>query len=119
MSAPEVHYHGWVPCIDWSGYRDDGILLLTSFREGLPSVVLEAASHGLLCLCSDVGALASLHLPNICVLPREEYPDFLHTTIDELARQVKSHLTLSVLSLPSRDYRTDLTTYLQQAGIIQ
>ena len=44
-------------------YRNAGFFVLPSYYEGLPIVLLEALSHGLLCLVSDIPANRNVTLP--------------------------------------------------------
>lgn len=44
-------------------YKSTDILLITSFREGFPMVVMEAMARGVLCICTDVGGIAE-HIVN-------------------------------------------------------
>jgi glycosyltransferase involved in cell wall biosynthesis len=113
-----VTFHGWVERIDWAAYRDDGVLLLTSFREGLPSAVLEAASHGLFCVCSDVGALSALDLPTVALLPALDYPAVTAETLADLAARIERHLHSSVVELPTRDFSIALTDRLRGVGAL-
>lgn len=39
-------------------YRDANILLITSYREGFPMVIMEAMAHGVVCISTDVGGLS-------------------------------------------------------------
>lgn len=91
-SVEGARFHGWVPSVPWHQFRDDGVLLLTSFREGLPSAVLEAARNGLLCVTSDVGAIASLSVPTIHPLPRSEYPDYSDASLRGVEQRIRQHL---------------------------
>lgn len=45
-------------------YSYAGLFVLPSYYEGLPIVLLEAMSYGLLCLTSDIPANRSIDLPN-------------------------------------------------------
>jgi glycosyltransferase involved in cell wall biosynthesis len=112
-----VRFHGWVAQIDWEAYRHDGVLLLTSFREGMPSAVLEAASHGLLSITSDVGALASLQLETIKTLPRAEYPSYSLGTLQAMVSWIRHHLSCDTISLRPIDHRQALRQHLNAHGI--
>jgi glycosyltransferase involved in cell wall biosynthesis len=57
----QVHIHGFVSDEDLqSHYQDCDIFLLPTWFEGMPTVVLEAMSHGKPAIVSDVGAAAEL-----------------------------------------------------------
>jgi glycosyltransferase involved in cell wall biosynthesis len=112
-----VRFHGWVPRVDWEGYRHDGILLLTSFREGLPSVVLEAVSNGLLCITSDVGSLSSLRLATIKTLPKAEYPKYSSDTFHSMVTSIRHHLSQSQVVLSPVSHRDLLLGHLTAKGI--
>jgi glycosyltransferase involved in cell wall biosynthesis len=113
-SVDGVTFHGWVAKVPWAEYRDNGVLLLTSYREGLPSVVLEAVRNGLLCIASDVGAVASLNAPTIHVLPRSEYPNFSYATLHQASARVCRHLTEEVSHIPSVSNAIRLREYLEK-----
>ena len=113
-----VFFHGWVGSIDWHSFQNDGVLLLTSFREGLPSVVLEAARHGLLCISADVGSIASLSLATVLTLPHDEYPSYSSPTLVKVADRIRQHLAQSKVDLHPVSYRTNLTNHLRAQGVI-
>ena len=111
-----VTFHGWVPSVPWQEFRNDGILLLTSFREGLPSAVLEAARNGLLTIASDVGAIGSLGIPTIHLLPKHEYPNYTDTTLRDLENRIRLHLTQKEVNFKPVSHRKLLTAYLHAEG---
>lgn len=113
-----VTYHGWVARIDWAGFQNDGVLLLTSFREGLPSVVLEAAKHGILCVSADVGAIASLGIATLHIMPHNQYPNYSANTLRQVADQIRLHLAKTMIDLPSVSYRNNLTNHLRAERIL-
>jgi len=113
-TVANVTFHGWVSSIDWKSYRHDGVLLLTSYREGLPSVVLEAIREGLLCITSDVGSLASLGVPTIHVLPTQEYPDYSLNTFSALISRLETHLSSKHVEISPVSYREGLLAHLRK-----
>jgi glycosyltransferase involved in cell wall biosynthesis len=44
-------------------YNKTDILLITSYREGLPVVIQEAMAHGVVCISTDVGSISE-HITN-------------------------------------------------------
>ena len=44
-------------------YLSSDILLITSYREGFPMVVMEAMAKGVVCICTDVGGISE-HIRN-------------------------------------------------------
>ena len=114
---PGVTYHGWVSNIPWHRYQDAGILLLTSFREGLPSAVLEALSRGMLCVASEVGALPSLNVNTLLILPRQEYPHYSTNTYNMLTVRIQEHLKATQIELREVNYEGVLRAHLAQSGI--
>jgi len=118
-SVSGVTFHGWVGRVDWESYRADGVLLLTSFREGLPSAVLEAVSRGLLCIASDVGAVSSLGAHTIHVLPRAEYPHYSTETLDHVAEWIKRYLAMEIVEIPAISFRPALVAHLRAHGVME
>lgn len=113
-----VRFHGWVSRIDWLSYRDDGVLLLTSFREGLPSVILEATANGLLCVAADVGAISTLGVDTVYTLPRHEYPNYTDDTVQALATRIRRHLDQTAIHLPPVSHEETLKHYLRAQDVI-
>ena len=110
-----VRFHGWVSRIDWLSYRDDGVLLLTSYREGLPSAVLEAVREGLLCVTSDVGSVSNLGIPTVHVLPRSEHPCYSDATVSALVSRIGDHLAAGELRFGPVSFGQVLLEHLKQA----
>ena len=114
-----VTFHGWVSRVPWQKFRNDGVLLLTSFREGLPSALLEAARNGLLCITADVGAISSLEIPTIHLLPKEQYPNYSHSTLRDIERRIRYHLAQTEIHFSPVSNRQKLTNYLREEGVIE
>lgn len=114
-----VTFHGWVPSVPWHQFRDDGVLLLTSFREGLPSAVLEAARNGLLCVTSDVGAVGSLGIPSIHLLPKDEYPNYATESLRQIENRIRQHLAQNETSFARVSNRKKLIDHLLAEGAIE
>lgn len=113
-----AEFHGWVPSVPWHQFQDDGVLLLTSFREGLPSAVLEAVRNGLLCVTSDVGAIASLGVPTIHPLPRSEYPDYSDASLHGVVQRIRQHLRQKETQFEAVSNRRRLQEHLRAEGAI-
>jgi glycosyltransferase involved in cell wall biosynthesis len=72
-------------------YAQAHILVLTSSREGLPLVIMEAMSYGAVCICTDVGAISE-HIQDGYngfivpgTLPEAEIADQIAAIISRLA----------------------------------
>lgn len=117
-ASERVTYHGWVNGVNWRDFAHDGVLLLTSFREGIPSVVLEAISSGLLCVSSDVGAISTLRNKSVFVMPRDEYPEYSEATLKKAAEAISAHLSSTEITVKPVDYRDELARYLRSFEII-
>ncbi len=63
-------------------YRRAGLFVLPSFHEGLPIVLLEAMSHGLSCVVSDIPANRGVSLPDERYVP----PGNISELVEKLAR---------------------------------
>ena len=105
--------------VQWEDFSKDGVLLLTSFREGLPSVVLEALSHGLLCVAYDVGALNRLRVDTLELISRTEYPEIVPETFERLAARIRRHLASESVHLGKVSYRDQLLECLRHSGVIR
>jgi glycosyltransferase involved in cell wall biosynthesis len=68
-------------------YAHARLFVLPSYHEGLPIALLEAMSHGLSCIASDIAANRSAGLPD------ERY--FRAGDMEDLVRKMKEHLELS------------------------
>jgi len=88
-----ITYHGWTPGVPWDRYRAGGVLLLTSYREGLPSVVLEALSAGLPCVSADVGSIGSLDQAPVYLIPMETYPKVDAETLAGIATFIREQVS--------------------------
>jgi glycosyltransferase involved in cell wall biosynthesis len=119
VSMSGVTFHGWVPSVPWQEFRNDGVLLLTSFREGLPSAVLEAARNGLLCITADVGAIGSLDVPTVHLLPKDEYPNYTIGTLRTAERRIRLHLAQTQVQCAAVSNQQKLKNFLQAEGAIE
>lgn len=60
------------PAVLATYYDQADVLLITSEREGMPLAVMEAMAHGVVPVCTAVGALAALPRGEFCVLVEPE-----------------------------------------------
>lgn len=96
--------------INFKGYVDDkkikqnimssaDIFVLTSRREGLPRVVIEAMAWGLPCFCSNVSGVSEL-VRQTCIFPVEDFDTareiIMRQTPDELANLSRENLVSSL-----------------------
>lgn len=65
VAGIEAFYKGSITCIKemHEVYKSSDVLLITSFREGFPMVVMEAMARGVVCICTDVGGIGE-HIIN-------------------------------------------------------
>ena len=90
---------------------------MTSFREGLPSVVLEAITNGLFCVSTDVGSIGVCGFKTVHLLPMDEYPKFCGKTITATANQIRTHLRSDNSRVPPVNFTTALSYMLRNNGI--
>jgi hypothetical protein len=105
--------------IDWEAFRHAGVLLLTSYREGLPSVVLEAVRNGLFCVAADTGAISGLGAATVMTLPKDEYPEFSQVTLAKVAQRIRTHLHETSINILPVSQKHLLITHLTNKGVIQ
>lgn len=117
-SEPGVHYHGWVQSIDWSSYSGSGVLILSSFREGLSAVLVEAISHGLACIATPVGAIPSFRLPNVILLTDNDHMHLSDAAIDRIADQIREHLAGEKVMFEDISFDESLAAFLASKGVI-
>lgn len=113
-----VRYHGWVPSVDWSAYTGNGVLILSSYREGLSAVLIEAISHGLACIATPVGAIPSFQLPNVLLLSEADHASLSDGTIDRLAADIRVHMNRERFELDEVSFSEPLGTYLRTKGAL-
>lgn len=106
-----IVYHGWVDSIPFRQYRDSGVLLFSSRREGLPSSVIEAIENGLLVVAGEVGALPFLmRQPNYLQISHDYYSSSRVSHIREdntVIDRVLQHMSTESITLQAIDF-TDL-----------
>lgn len=117
-TTPGVCFHGWVSSVDWEKYTGTGVLLITSYREGMPSVLLEAIRSGLLCISTEVGSIGEIECPTLVTLPMNEYPEFSMSTIDQLHNEIASFLQTTEIIIPNISFENRLHLFLFEANII-
>ncbi|HIF9056734.1 TPA: glycosyltransferase [Photobacterium damselae] len=80
-------------------YRKHDIFLLTSRREGLPRVVIEAMANGLPCICTDVSGVREL-IEDKYICNIDDYKAFsdkiLSLSIDEIITMSKNNYENSI-----------------------
>jgi glycosyltransferase involved in cell wall biosynthesis len=108
-----VTLHGWVSRVPWEDYSAGGILLLTSFREGLPSVVLEALEHGLACVSTDVGSVRTLEGAPLYLIPMAEYPQVSEPVLEEIIAFVAAQLERTAFDLERIDHGPAIRRFVQ------
>jgi glycosyltransferase involved in cell wall biosynthesis len=111
-SEEGITFYGWVDVIDWEAYRSNGVLLISSFREGLSTVLIEAVSEGLLCISTPVGAIPSFDIENLLVIPHESYPKLDEKFMIVAATAIKRHLIKRTIRLRQVDFHSQLRDYI-------
>jgi glycosyltransferase involved in cell wall biosynthesis len=93
---PHVHIHGFVSDEELHlHYKDCDIFLLPTWFEGMPTVVLEAMSHGKPVIVSDVGASAELVGPeNGYLLPPRDVKALVAALLDFKGKTEEARLAM-------------------------
>ena len=94
-----VNFCGWVNPIDWTKYCGNGILFITSFREGMPSVLLEAIQAGLLCISTDVGSVGEIDCETLMTIPMTNYPNCSAVMLEEIYKKIFNYLNKEAFCL--------------------
>lgn len=116
--SPGISFHGWVSKVPWDNFLNDGVLMLTSYREGLPSSVLEAVSNGLACVSTDVGSIRNLEIPTLHILPKTEYPNYSELTLSNIENFIRQHIQKTEIHIEPISYVQKLENYLISEGIV-
>jgi glycosyltransferase involved in cell wall biosynthesis len=87
-------------------YKEADILLITSFREGFPMVIMEGMANGVVPMSTDVGDISS-HVKNhqngIIIASKDE-AEIVNSFIEEIKILCADRKKLSALSLESYNY---------------
>jgi glycosyltransferase involved in cell wall biosynthesis len=116
--SPGIIFHGWVSKVPWENFLNDGVLLITSYREGLPSAVLEAVRNGLACVSTDVGSISILEIPTLHILPKTEYPNYSEQTLSNIENFIRQHIQRTEIYIEPVSYVQKLENYLTSQGIV-
>lgn len=97
---PQVHIHGFVSDEALQNeYRQCDIFVLPTWFEGMPTVVLEAMSHGKPAIVSDVGAAAELvDADNGYLLPPRNPNALVEALLDFKEKDEKDRLAMGDVS---------------------
>lgn len=101
MRASDIHYNGHLttPVQIEDFYRSINVILITSYREGFPLVVMESMARGIVPVCTDVGGIHE-HIKNGV----NGYLIKNHSDLDKLANEFLS--VVKVLIEDSHLYNT-------------
>jgi glycosyltransferase involved in cell wall biosynthesis len=113
-----VNFHGWVSYINWTEYSGVGVLLISSFREGMPSVLLEALQAGLMCVSTDVGSINQINCKTLMTISLENYPNYSPELIKEIKDNISDYLAMSDLILPTISFEERLQQFLLVSEVI-
>lgn len=117
-SGFNIRYHGWVSKINWGAYSDNGVLLLTSFREGLPSVIIEALAAGLFCVSTDTGSIGHLNSERMYLLSMKPYPEICSDDVINIANKISVYLKLEFLPKENISFDKYLEDYLRAGKML-
>jgi glycosyltransferase involved in cell wall biosynthesis len=107
-----INFHGWVSNINWDEYSGVGILLISSFREGMPSVLLEALQAGLMCVSTDVGAINEIKCKTLMTISLQHYPNYSPELINQIKDRIANYLVSNDLTLPKVSFEDRLQEFL-------
>lgn len=87
-------------------YQQADVLLLTSSREGFPLVIMEAMAHGVVPICTNVGAIAThaQHMVNSILVAPEDEPQVVRTMVTAISGLEKNRDRLRALSGAARQH---------------
>ena len=108
-----VIFHGWVESIDWESYKGNGVLIISSFREGLSTVLVEALENGIFCIATPVGAIQSFNLDNLVVIPESDYPILTLNFINKAVIRLNKFLNSESIIAPGIDFNDELSDYIK------
>lgn len=91
-----VHYYGEVKDVDKLNQIFDAhtFLIAPSHSEGMPNVILEAMSRGLIPIASDVGAVSELVNESTGLLIEPKKIEAIHKAIEKALAFDKGHITI-------------------------
>jgi glycosyltransferase involved in cell wall biosynthesis len=87
-------------------YKEADILLITSFREGFPMVVMEGMANGVVSLCTNVGDIPA-HITNQLngiIITSQQEPEIVTSFINEIKNLCSDRKKLSAISKKAYEY---------------
>lgn len=63
----DIHLEGWVQSIDYNSIGSKLVLLLSSWREGLPSACIEVIQAGGIVVTKNIGSLSNLNCKSVII----------------------------------------------------
>jgi glycosyltransferase involved in cell wall biosynthesis len=105
---PYLKFSGEIknPLILSEKYKRAEILLITSFREGFPMVIMEGMAHGVVPLSTDVGDISShiKHQQNGIIIKSVDEASIVSSFVEEIKNLCADRKKLSALSYQSYLY---------------
>jgi glycosyltransferase involved in cell wall biosynthesis len=101
-----ILYHGWVNEVPWINYQN-AVYILSSYREGLPSSLLEAVNNGLLCFSTNVGSIELIKNDQIILFDR-----FFKNNLYKYAEQIRNYLKKPEIRIMKIDFSASLKKYI-------
>ena len=87
-------------------YKESDILLITSFREGFPMVIMEGMANGVIPMSTDVGDISShvKHHQNGVIVSNKDESEIVNEFVKEIKELCTDRQKLSTLSNESYLY---------------
>tara|TARA_B000000532_G_C18876673_1_gene411018 strand:+ start:3337 stop:4467 length:1131 start_codon:yes stop_codon:yes gene_type:complete len=99
---PKIIYKSWVKKVPYEDFQNNGVLICSSLREGMPSVIIEALNNGLFVLTTNVGSINSLqHNESIYIF---ESIDCTNENWEAIYKKINRHLQKKSINLKNPDF---------------
>jgi len=105
---PRISYKGWCNSIPYEELSSTSVLLFSSLREGMPSVVIDSLRTGILVVSNNVGSVSLLQPQSLLYLVHASYFDprarRSHVEETSITEAIKAHLASTSIQIKQRDF---------------